>query len=41
LRLARRARASIRQNVAMSLATIALLFPQLLAGWLSLTTGCS
>lgn len=39
LRLARRALANIRQNVALSLAAIALLIPAALAGWLSLTSG--
>lgn len=39
LRLARRSLANIRQNVAMSLATIALLIPATVAGWLSLTSG--
>lgn len=42
IRLARRALANIRQNIVMSLATIALLVPAALLGYLSLTTGlCS
>ena len=39
IRLARRALSNIRQNVAMSLATVAFLVAAALAGWLSLTTG--
>ena len=39
IRLARRALANIRQNIVMSLATIALLVPAALLGYLSLTTG--
>lgn len=39
IRLSRRALANIRQNVAMSLATVAALVAAALAGWLSLTSG--
>jgi Cd2+/Zn2+-exporting ATPase len=39
IRLARRALANIRQNIVMSLATIAVLIPAALLGYLSLTTG--
>ncbi|HWO70044.1 MAG TPA: cation-translocating P-type ATPase [Actinomycetota bacterium] len=39
IRLARRALATIRGNIAMSLATVAFLVAAALAGWLSLTTG--
>jgi Cd2+/Zn2+-exporting ATPase len=39
IRLARRALANIRQNIVMSLATIAVLVPAALLGYLSLTTG--
>jgi Cd2+/Zn2+-exporting ATPase len=39
IRLARRALANIRQNIGMSLATIAVLVPAALLGYLSLTSG--
>ena len=39
IRLARRALANIRQNIVMSLATIAVLVPAALLGYLSLTSG--
>ena len=39
LRLARKALTNIRQNIVMSLATIAVLVPAALLGYLSLTSG--
>jgi Cd2+/Zn2+-exporting ATPase len=39
IRLSRRAMTNIRQNIAMSLTTVAVLVLGALAGWLSLTTG--
>ena len=39
IRLSRRTLANVRQNIALSLATVALLVGAALAGWLSLTSG--
>jgi len=39
VRLSRRALSNIRQNIALSLATVAVLVLAALFGWLSLTTG--